>query len=802
MVHHAEGDGAPPRPHNGAVITAGRQTAYPTRRPPWTTALTLFALIAVPTALGMLALTLLTTASPTGAERATPLMGQGVAQVTEVFDRALIQTPDGSSTLTTSTPATSIPGWSAQGTAAQRATALGQLTGGTVVPSAWVPSRIRTGGRELAVGIYVTDLPPAVTGRFTLVDGRWPTGKGEIAVQEGSTAWGTPGLTLVANDGGDAGPITVVGTVRAVPGTLATTEVLSGDWSLAAGADTQFTILRDRAMDWAEVQDLNAHGLAVTSREVLAHPPAEDQINPALRGAARSAHVDDQPYLPHGLIATALAVLALTGVAHLVWRTKARGRSLPGGYAAIVTVASAVVGVGLGAVAAWVAARVLIGRLPEIAGPFDLRPMTGALTALAAIIGGLLAALWPRVVASGRWVVALLILGIVGGSAGYAVLSTRLESAAAAARAAYVPAGAVGEVTVTWDPEGLSSDAVKAAIDSAHPSSVVQARLIAGGEFFATGSGTDRSQSVVNVVPPNCTPQASVHDPTAVTNEQPQLPCQKVGSTGTLASSSILVLPAAVIAARFDLTAEQAGALAQSAVVLVPGLTRADQVTLMTGTATISGKSGELSVSGVETVDLPAITLEPSRAREVLSLRSGVVLSTELAASLELPTRGDAFFVTPDAAKPLAGQLADLNAALDAIAVGDGSILVEYEPGYVRTDRILRFGLPAAALLGITALGLAAAAVWLARRDRTGSGRGSRRWATVMWALVATFVATALGLAVGFGAAWFLGSRTPPLSLWAVVLCGAALAVAVTTLVSVRSRPSLDSGGSATKGRG
>ena len=795
MVHHRA-------PHNGAVTTADQQTAYSSRRPPWTIALTLVTLIALPTALAMLGLTLLTTATPTGAERATPLMGQGVAQVTEVFDHAVIQTPDGSSTLTISAPATSIPGWPAQGTAAQRATALGELTGGTVVPSAWVPSRIRTDGRELAVGIYVTDLPPTVTGRLTLVDGRWPTGKGEIAVQEGSTAWGTSGLTLVANDGGDAGPITVVGTVRAVEGTLATTEVLSGDWSLAAGADTQFTILRDRAMGWAEVQDLNAHGLAVTSRALLADPPAQDQVNPSLRGAATTAHVEDQPYLPHGLIATALAVLALAGVAHLVWRTKARGRSLPGGYAAIITVASAILGVGMGAVAAWVAARVLIGRLPEVAGPFDVRPMTGALVALAAIIGGLLAALWPRVVQSGRWVVALLILGIVAGSAGYAVLSTRVESAASAARAAYVPAGAVGEATVTWDPEGLSSEVVKAAIDSARPSSVVQARLIAGGEFFATGSGTDRSQSVVNVVPPNCTPQASVHDPTAVTNEQPQLPCQKVGSTGTLASSSILVLPAAVIAARFDLTAEQAGALAQSAVVLVPGLTRGDQLTLMTGTASIDGTTGELSVTDVDTVELSAITLEASRDREVLSLRSGVVLSTELAASLELPTRGDAFFVTPDAAKPLAGQLADLNSALDDIAVGDGSILVEYEPGYVRTDRILRFGLPAAALLGITALGLAAAAVWLARRDRAGSGRGSRRWATVLWALRGTLIATALGIAAGFGAAWLLGSRTPPLALWAVVLCACALSVALVTLVSVRSRPSLDSGGSATKGRG
>lgn len=113
-------------PHNGAVTTADQQTAYSSRRPPWTIALTLVTLIALPTALAMLGLTLLTTATPTGAERATPLMGQGVAQVTEVFDHAVIQTPDGSSTLTISAPATSIPGWPAQGTAAQRATALGE----------------------------------------------------------------------------------------------------------------------------------------------------------------------------------------------------------------------------------------------------------------------------------------------------------------------------------------------------------------------------------------------------------------------------------------------------------------------------------------------------------------------------------------------------------------------------------------------------------------------------------------------------------------------------------------------------
>ena len=48
-----------------------------------------------------------------------------------------------------------------------------------------------------------------------------------------------------------------------------------------------------------------------------------------------------------------------------------------------------------------------------------------------------------------------------------------------------------------------------------------------------------------------------------------------------------------------------------------------------------------------------------------------------------------------------------------ALAVGDGSILVQDEPGFVRSDRLLRLGLPLATLLGVIVLGLAATAVWM-----------------------------------------------------------------------------------------
>lgn len=745
----------------------------------------------MPVALATLVLTLLTSATVTGAERAAPAMGQGVAIITETFDRALVQTPDGSTTLTSPAPATTIPGWKAGAPAAQRAAALGELTGGTVVPSAWVPARIRTGARELPVGISVTSLPPQVTGRLTLVDGRWPTGPGEIAVQPGTTDWTGSGMRLVADDGSDGTPIAVVGTVRAEPGVLSSTEVLSGDWSLATGADTQFTVLRDTPMGWAEVQRLNAHGLAVLSRAVLADPPPPADIAPELRGSAITADTHDLRYLPLGAIATGVGVLLLAGLAHLVWRTKARGRAMPLAYAAPLSVLGSSLGVLAGAGAAWLAVRLLRGRVAELAGPFDLRWSVAGWLLLAGLLGGLLAALWPRVVESGRWVVALLVLAIVGGSAGYALLSSRVEASAGAARAAYVPAGKVGEATVTWDPEKLSLKDVEKVTESAAPGLWQTTRMVPNGELFARGSGADQQQPVVSVVPPGCSPERALHDPTPVTADRPESPCQKVGSTGTLASGSILVLPAETIAARFGLDTSAVEALRSAALVLVPGLTNEDTLTVMQGTARLSGRTGELTLSDVRTWKAPAITLQPSREREVLSLRSGVVLSSELAAAHELPTRPDAILVSPDSSTDWTGTvLPALRAAMDALAVGDGSILVQDEPGFVRSDRLLRLGLPLATLLGVIVLGLAATAVWLARRDRQETGAsGSRRWSTVLWATLTTLVATGVGLTAGAAAALATGARPMPFALWAVVLCGAALGTAVITAVSVRSRP-------------
>ena len=78
---------------------------------------------------------------------------------------------------------------------------------------------------------------------------------------------------------------------------------------LGATADlygTQYYLFRDRPFTWADVQEANAFGIAVTSAEVLRHPPAQDELDPQV---ARSIADSNQATL--GLVVAGGAVLLI-----------------------------------------------------------------------------------------------------------------------------------------------------------------------------------------------------------------------------------------------------------------------------------------------------------------------------------------------------------------------------------------------------------------------------------------------------------------------------------------------------------
>lgn len=724
------------------------------------------------------------------AERAAPVLGGAAALVTEVFDHAVLQTPDGSSTLTLSAPAEDIPGWSATASATDRAAALARLTGGEVTPLAWVPSRVAVGERELPVGIVVTTLPPSSTRGLTLVDGSWPAGPGQIAVQVGSPAadWPRTGLKLIGPDGLPGPALRVTGSYSAAPGVVASTEMLSSDWSIAEGAPTQFAISRDEPVTWDQVQDLGAHGLAVLSHAVLANPPPSSEVPAELRGAMGTATSDPTRGLPVIAALTALAAAVLSGLAHLVWRIKARGRSLPVRYAATVTAVAAAAGVAVGAAALWGALRFGGARIADLVpGPLELPLVALAVVGLAALVGGLFGALWPRVVAGRRWVIAMALLAVVAVSAGFSYLTARMEAASRTAATAYLPAGKVGEGLVTWDPEGLTASTVRDAVSNAAPErAVIETRIAPSGEFFTAGK--DLTRDVVTVVPPGCTPAQTLTDASAVTTIQREAPCTKVGTTGTLASSSILVLPEADIVERFALSDEQAQTLRTGALVLVPGLTDSGKVTFASGRATRSGTTGEITVDGsLTTWTVPAVELAPSVERAVWSLRSGVVLSTAFAAEHRLATRPDALIVRPAAGeRDPAAVDAKIVSALEGIAVGDGSVRVEFERGYARSDTLVRLGLLGGAVGAALVALLAAAAVRVAHRDLVAGRRVGRRWRSSAWTVVAGAVAILAGVVLGYAVSRLRGSGDLAVVMWAAYGGAVLVAAAVVTAALVR----------------
>ncbi len=305
--------------------TGPGQAPASTPRPFWRLFLVVV-LVALPCALASGGLTALATSRIDPAERARPLLGNAAALITEAFPTQVLQSPDGTHTLTTSTPATATPGFTPEAPAAQRAAALAAVTQGTVVPWSRASHRIQDGTREVAVEISVLPMPPTVSGQLTLVDGRWPTGPGEVAVQSGAFPdhWRT--ATLALSD--TKAPLRVVGTVSAARGLLASREIVSGDAALAVGATTQYLVRRDTSMPWSEVRGLNTRGLAVLSAAVLNDPPPTADIPEALRAVAPTSVSDVLTGLPWLLAAVTASIAALAGIAYLVWRTRGRGRSM------------------------------------------------------------------------------------------------------------------------------------------------------------------------------------------------------------------------------------------------------------------------------------------------------------------------------------------------------------------------------------------------------------------------------------------------------------------------------------------
>jgi putative ABC transport system permease protein len=268
----------------------------------------------------------------------------------------------------------------------------------------------------------VTD--PLAHGIYRQVSGRVPASAGEVDL--------TPAAArrLGARKGGSvrladgSRTFRVVGIVEDPEDLKATTIVLHpGALPPHALSDDRqnhrWLVATPGPLTWAQVKQLNTHGLVAVSRQVLTHPPGQAERYPEL-GSEQGEGLGVAP-LVGGL--AMLEIILLAGSAFAVGaRRRRRDLALvaaAGGSPAhlrqivladgvVLGTVAAVTGVALG-IAAFAAARPLLERFSNLrTGAFRVFPEALAALAAVAVITGVLAALVPAWIAARQDVVAAL----------------------------------------------------------------------------------------------------------------------------------------------------------------------------------------------------------------------------------------------------------------------------------------------------------------------------------------------------------------------------------------------------------
>jgi len=287
------------------------------------------------------------------------------------------------------------------------------------------------GGRQVATDagatyadVLETDLTsPLTEGIVRVTDGRVPAAVGEVAVN-GELADRGPfviGDQLELEDGSTP---TIVGIVEnAVTRSSAIAVAPPGGFGLTPRAG-QHTWLVDAggAVTWDDVQALNAVGATVWSREVLADPPPDSEIDPQLGYATGT----DDAWLAVVALVVVMALLevvllagpAFAVIARRLQRSLAlmaangatppQARKVVLASALVLGGAGAALGVGLGLLVAWLALPVVQRFSSSYLGPYDVPWLHLLGIAGFGLLSALLAAVVPAWLASRQDVVAVL----------------------------------------------------------------------------------------------------------------------------------------------------------------------------------------------------------------------------------------------------------------------------------------------------------------------------------------------------------------------------------------------------------
>jgi putative ABC transport system permease protein len=356
-------------------------------------------------------------------ERADRLMGTAQAMVVWPHDGPVQQDPAHLDAFGFSDPAPS-PARPAEPPSVERLLALlppGTTAIGDQVGTLAVDTAAGTGNLGARVLDYAD---PLARGIYRQLSGRAPANPNEVALTPAAArrlGAGVGGSVRLA-DGSHT--LQVVGTVED-PEALEATTIILRPGALPRQAlpddrqNQRWLVATPGPLTWAQVRQLNTHGLVAVSRHVLAHPPSQAERHPGFEGG------NDQQLGVAALVGglAMLEVILLAGSAFAV-AARRRRRDLAlvaaaGGTPAqlrrivladgvVLGTVAAVSGVALG-IAAAAASRPLLERLSGVrTGAFRVFPEALAALAAVAVVTGVLAALVPAWIAARQDVVAAL----------------------------------------------------------------------------------------------------------------------------------------------------------------------------------------------------------------------------------------------------------------------------------------------------------------------------------------------------------------------------------------------------------
>lgn len=332
----------------------------------------------------------------------------------------MVQCPDLSCSVSVAAPGGAAPGGD-EALPPERAIRAVLGPGTRILALSTQPQTLAVGGRSVHALVSEVDLSdPMLVEMLELVDGRTPKTAGEVAVTRALAERGAGLQTRL--DLGPFGTATVVGIVRSH---RAADEVVAAPGALGEAFADQGTSYYSRwlvtapgGVSWAQVLQLNGHGLTALSRQVIADPPSRADLasDPRTQGI-----VDWPPDGPGrgsdvatiGLIAAMvlLEVVLLAGPAFAVsasTQTRALGllaaqggtrrhlRRLVLAQAVVLGGLAATVGVLLGLLVSRLAYPLLVDAIPPgQIGPFEVGWADVVLTAVVGFGSAVLAALAP-----------------------------------------------------------------------------------------------------------------------------------------------------------------------------------------------------------------------------------------------------------------------------------------------------------------------------------------------------------------------------------------------------------------------